>query len=413
MNSEKKSKSAIFIMPRNSWSWEGSEALWITTAGWASAAKRKLGKAIIVTPDRIANPAEVWNYPLLREKGKSVRRKKYGLVPSFCRTLFKDLMIWKNLRTWKLQQQDDFINGENVAFVWEKHDLFFGPGKKLSEKLNVPLISYVHAPVVWEASKWGVKRYLWGKWLEKIEAVSLRKADLVAVVSEEVKKKVMAMGISDEKILISPMAVEPRLFIDNDERAFRLKEEFQLEGKFVIGWTGSFRKFHGLDHVIKAFKRVSEEHPDTVLMLVGDGAERKDAEKLTKKLGLSEKVIFTGRLQFLETPKYISQFDIAVVSARSAEGFHYSPLKLREYMAAGKAVLAPNAGEIPITFEDEENVKLFNAGNIESLEKGMMFLIEHKDQKEKIAKNGKNLILRSGTWDQELDKAMNFLKMKL
>lgn len=411
MNSEKRSKTAIFIMPRSSWSWEGSEALWITAAGWASAAKERLGNAVVVTSDRIAKPKEVWNYPLLRERGNPVKRRKYGYVPSFCKTFFNDLVVWKNLRNWKILQKD-FLQSENVAFVWEKHDLFYGPGKKLSEKLNVPLISYVHAPVVWEASKWGVKRYFWGKWLEKIEALSLRKADLVAVVSEEVKKKVMAMGISEEKILISPMAVEPSLFIDNDETAFRLKEEFQLEGKFVIGWTGSFRKFHGLDHVIKAFKRVSEEHSDTVLMLVGDGAERKEAEKLTKKLGLSEKVIFTGRLQFLEIPKYISQFDIAVVSARSAEGFHYSPLKLREYMAAGKAVLAPNAGEIPHTFKDEENVKLFNAGNIESLKEGMLFYIENKGRKQVIAENGKRMILDTGTWEKELDKALNFLKIR-
>lgn len=411
MNSEKRSKSAIFIMPRASWSWEGSEALWITTAGWASAAKRKLGDAVVVTPDRIARPTEVWNYPLLREKEKSVPRKKYGYVPSFFKTLFKDLVIWKNLRNWKLQQ-DVYANGEHVAFVWEKHDLFFGPGKKLSEKLNVPLISYVHAPVVWEANKWGVKRYFWGKWLERIETLSLRKADLVAVVSEEVKKKVMKMGISEEKILISPMAVEPGLFIDNDNTTLRLKKELKLKGKFVIGWTGSFRKFHGLDHVIKAFKKVSEEHPTTVLMLVGDGAERKGAELLTQNLGLSEKVIFTGRLQFLEIPKYISQFDIAVVSARSAEGFHYSPLKLREYMAAGKAVLAPNAGEIPLSFKDEENVKLFNAGDIESLEKGMLFYIQNSDKIQEIGEKGKKLILGSCTWDQELEKALKFLKIE-
>ena len=398
-------------MPRGSWSWEGSEALWITAAGWASAAKERLGNAIVVTSDRIAKPQEVWNYPLLRKRRKAVGRKKYSYVPSFCKTFFNDLVVWRNLRNWKIFQKD-FLKSEDIAFVWEKHDLFYGPGKKLSEKLNVPLISYVHAPVVWEASKWGVKRYLWGRWLEKIEAVSLKKADLVAVVSEEVKKKVMAMGISEAKILISPMAVEPKLFSDNNGKILKLKKKYKLEDKFVIGWTGSFRKFHGLDHVIKAFKHVSEKHPHVVLMLVGDGAERNDAEILIEKLGISDKVIFTGRLKFLEIPKYISQFDIAVVSARSAEGFHYSPLKLREYMAAGKAVLAPNAGEIPHTFNDEDNVKLFNAGNIESLEKGMLFYIENKDKAQEIGENGKKMILQSCTWEQELDKALNFLKIE-
>lgn len=408
MNSEKRSDTAIFIMPRSSSSWEGSEALWITAAGWASAAKRKFGNAIVVTSDRIAEPSEVWNYPLNQKSGRQVAKRRYSYFPSFCRTLFNDLVVCKNLMDWKLLKSD-LLQGKNPAFVWEKHDLFFGPGKKLSQKLNVPLISYVHAPVVWEASKWGVKRYWWGKWLERLEAQSLRKADLVAVVSEEVKEKVMTMGVAEEKILISPMAVEPQLFSENKQLSQEINEAYKLKDKFVIGWTGSFRKFHGLDHVIKAFKKVSDKHPHTILMLVGDGAERQNSERLVKKLGIHDKVIFTGRLKFLEIPQYISLFDVAVVSARSGEGFHYSPLKLREYMAAGKAVLAPNAGEIPSTFQDEQNVKLFNAGNIESLKNGMLFLIENDDKKQEIAQNGKQKILGSGTWEQELEKAMNFL----
>lgn len=411
MNSEKKSKTAIFLMPRSSSDWEGSEALWITAAGWATAAKKRLGNAVVVTSDRIAEPGEVWNYPLLREKETVRVKNKYKYVPSFCKTIIKDLIVWKNLRNWKILQEDS-LQTKDVAFVWEKHDLFFGPGKRLSEKLQVPLISYVHAPVVWEASKWGVKRYFWGKLLEKIEAMSLQKADLVAVVSEEVKKKVIAMGVAEVKILISPMAVEPELFSGNKDALIKLKAEYKLQDKFVIGWTGSFRKFHGLDHIVKAFKNISDVYPEAVLMLIGDGAEGKNIKRLVENLGLSEKVIFTGRLPFLEIPKYISLFDVAVVSTRNKEGFHYSPLKLREYMAAGKAVLAPNAGEIPSTFQDEENVKLFTAGNIESLKEGMLFFKENKNKRQEIAKKGKEKILRSGTWEQELEKAMNFLKLE-
>lgn len=411
MNPEKTSKTAIFLMPRASSSWEGSEALWITAAGWASAAKKKFGNVLVITPDRIASPTEVYNYPLLPKNQKTVKKKRFGLVPVFLRIFINDLLIWKNLRNWKTLKS--FDRGKNFSFIWEKHDLFYGPGKKLSQKLNIPLISYVHAPVVWEASKWGVKRYIWGKWLEKIEAKSLKRADLVAVVSEEVKIKVLTMGIPEEKILISPMAVDPQLFLNKDDLSQVIKEKYNLQDKFVIGWTGSFRKFHGLDHVIKAFKNILSKYPFTVLMLIGDGAERKKCELLAEELEIRDKIIFTGRLPFLEMPQYVSLFDLAVVSAKSGKDFHYSPLKLREYMAAGKAVLAPNAGEILYVFKDEENVKLFEAGNITSLETGMLFLIENREVKQKIANQGKKKILHSGTWDQELKKALDILKIEL
>lgn len=407
MNRKNSFKTAVFIMPRSSCSWEGAEALWITAAGWASAAKRKLGDAVVVTKDKVAEPKEVWNYPLLPGKNAKFKRRRFSLVPSFLKILVNDLFTWRNLKNWEVLEELNFKDGK-PHFIWEKHDLFMGPGKKLSVKYDVPFISYVHAPVVWEASKWGVKRYGWGKWLENIEAKSLKGADLVAVVSEEVRQKVLEMGIPKDKILISPMAVEPQLFADIDSAG--LKRELGLSGKTVIGWTGSFRKFHGLDHVIKAFKQVSESDPEAVLMLVGDGSERRNSELLVKKLGIQEKVIFTGRIKFLAVPEYVSLFDIAVVSARSAEGFHYSPLKLREYMAAGKAVLAPNAGEIPETFEDEKVLKLFNAGDIDSLAAGMLFFIKEKEKRKIIAANGKERIINTGTWDIELEKALAHLE---
>lgn len=406
MNLKNSYRTAVFVMPRSSCSWEGAEALWITAAGWASAAKRKLGGAIVLTKDRIADPQEVWNYPLIHNK-KVYKRKSYSLVPAFLRVFANDLFTWKNLKNWEIVNELE-LNEKQLYFIWEKHDLFEGPGRKLATKYNVPLISYVHAPVVWEASKWGVNRYIWGKWLEYIEANNLKKADLVAVVSDEVKQKILEMGIPEKKILISPMAVEPELFENVNPEVLRKK--YNLEGKTVIGWTGSFRKFHGLDHVIKAFGKVSEKHPKSVLMLVGDGAERRDSETIVKKLKLEDKVIFTGRKKFLNVPDYVSLFDIAVVSARSAEGFHYSPLKLREYMAAGKAVLAPNAGEIPHNFEDEDVLKLFNAGDINSLAEGMLFFINEEMRRKTIAANGRNKVLNTGTWDIELEKALEYLE---
>lgn len=398
-------------MPRSSSSWEGAEALWITAAGWAAAAKKILGNAVVVTSDRIAQPDEVWNYPLL-SKRKKTERKRYEFIPPFCRTMVSDILTWRSLKNWKIL---DSIHNENseISFVWEKHDLFSGPGRRLANRLKVPLVSYVHAPVVWEASKWGVKRYFWGKWLEKIEAENLKKADYVAVVSEEVKQKVLEMGVAEKKIFISPMAVEPTLFNRQDPFLNEVAGLDKFRDKFVIGWTGSFRKFHGLDHVIKAFREISQKYPHAVLMLVGDGSERKASEALVNKLKISDRVVFTGRKQFLEIPKYVNTFDMAVVSARESEGFHYSPLKLREYMAAGKAVLAPDAGEIPYTFRDEVHIKLFRAGDIESLRRGMEYFISNEDKREQIATNGKELALKTSTWEVELEKCLRFINDKV
>lgn len=406
----KNKKVAIFIMPRSSSAWQGAEAMWISAAGWASAAKKKFGNAIVVTSDRVGKPDEILGYPLPPKSGQVKRQKRFlFFLPTLLKTFFNDLLVWKNNLNWKILDDLDYEKDE-VAFVWEKHDLFPGPGRKLAKELQVPFISYVHAPVVWEASKWGVKRYGWGFCLTKLEALALRKADYVAAVSEEVKSQLIKMGVSPEKIFISPMAVDPGLFPEKGSGKKELQKKLKLENKFVIGWTGSFRSFHGLEHVVKAFRNVLERHPECVLLLVGDGADREKTEKLVRKLGIQDNVIFAGRKPFTDIPKYISVFDLAIVSAESAEGFHYSPLKLREYLAAGRAVLAPDAGEISSIFENEVHLKLFQAGDVQSLEEGIEYLMINESKRIAIAESGRQLALRTSTWEVELEKALRFFE---
>lgn len=383
--------------------------MWISAAGWAAAAKKEFGEAVIITSDRIAEPSEVLNYPLSK-KNDSCRQKHFSsFLPVVLRTFISDLIIWKNNQNWKIVDQLDYSNDE-VAFVWEKHDLFPGPGRRLAKKLNVPFISYVHAPVVWEASKWGVKRSGWGYFLGRNEAQSLKKADFVAVVSEEVKQKLIEMGVTPERIFVSPMAVDPDQFAVNKIETEELQSKLKVKEKFVIGWIGSFRSFHGLEHVIKAFHNISRRFPECVLLLVGDGSDREKTEDLVREYDLKEKVIFTGRKPFTDIPSYISVFDMAIVSAKSAKGFHYSPLKLREYLAAGKAVLAPDAGEIPHIFQNEVHLKLFQAGEVKSLEEGIEFFLKNPQKRMEVAECGKRRALKTSTWTVELEKALDFME---
>ncbi|SKC82961.1 glycosyltransferase family 4 protein [Ohtaekwangia koreensis] len=398
---------AIFIMPRSSSDWAGAEALWITVAGWAAAAARALGDAYVLTTDRIAKPDEVIHYPLAARNIKQGRQGQLSRwIPLMLITLIKDLLLWRKSRRKSNYSYPLPFNAEHINFIWEQHDLFPGPGREMANKYKVPLITYVHAPQVWESAKWGVNRFVWGWFLEKfVEAPALKRSDLVACVSQEVADKLEKMGIPKNKILISPMAVDPYLFKKNQD-AKSLKESLRLSNKTVIGWTGSFRNFHGLDLLVKAFNQVHQSHPDTSLLLVGDGFEKVNIEKLVEELEITDAVVFAGRQAFAQIPSFVSIFDIAIVSARSSEGFHYSPLKLREYLAAGKATLAPRAGEIPSLFMHGETVMLYTAGEINDMATKLTELISNVEFREEISKRGMEYILSNGTWDFELQKSL-------
>lgn len=406
----KKAKTTLFVMPRSSEAWRGSEALWITVAGWAAAAERKFGKAYVLTTDRITSPKEVLKYPLGKapQISKSGNKKLSSFLPTILITFLKDILLWKSSKNkahfdYKLP---DLENG--VSLVWEQHDLFPGVGYELAKKHNAPFVIYVHAPQVWEASKWGVKRSGWGKFLERREAKSLKRADIVACVSIQVAEKLKEMGIHESKIIVSPMAVDAHLFTDINSQ--KIIDAYNLKDKFIIGWTGSFRSFHGLDILIKVFQKVHNSINNSCLMLVGDGAEKEEIIKMAEDLGISDAVIFTGKKSFTEIPTYVNAFDLAIVSARNAKDFHYSPLKLREYLGAGKATLAPNAGEIPKMFEDDIHLKLYKVGDIEGTAQNIIQLYNDKGKRDFIAMKGREHILKSGTWDIELEKLMNKIR---
>ncbi len=401
-------KTGLFIMPRSSSDWRGSEGLWITVAGWAAAAERKFGKAFILTTDRVAPPKDVLQYPLGAPKTNNSKSKKFSsFLPLVLITLIKDILLWKSSVN-NAHYDYEFPNMENgVSLVWEQHDFFPGIGYKLAKKHNVPFIIYVHAPQVWEAAKWGVRRPVWGKLIEKMEIKSLKRADIVACVSQQVADKLIRMGIPENKILISPMAIDGYLY--SDVNSDEIKEEYNLYDKFVIGWTGSFRGFHGLELLVQTYKMVKDSIPNAHLLLVGDGMQMEEIKALVRDLNLQDSVSFPGRMSFLKMTKFVHTFDLAILSARKESEFHYSPMKLREYLKAGRPTMAPNAGEIPLMFKDDVHLQLFKIGDIEGTAQKIIALYKNKEKRESLGNRGKEYILKNGTWDVELEKLMTRL----
>src|SRR5690606_37514562 len=138
----------------------------------------------------------------------------------------------------------------------------------------------------------------------------------------------------------------------------------------------------------------------------GDGFERATLTQLVSDLDLGDSVIFAGRQPFAKIPKIISVFDIAIVSARSAEGFHYSPMKLREYLAAGKPSIAPRAGEIPETFRDGVHLLMYEAGDIEDIAEKMGMLLGDAALMRRLTEGAAEYVRGNGTWDVELTRVL-------
>jgi glycosyltransferase involved in cell wall biosynthesis len=130
-----------------------------------------------------------------------------------------------------------------------------------------------------------------------------------------------------------------------------------------LGFVGFVRQWHGLDRVLHGLAAWSGA-PRLDLTVVGEGPARVDLESLAAGLGLGGRVHFTGLATRDDVPRLVAGFDIALQPASVP---YASPLKLFEYMAAGRAIVAPDQPNIREVLEHGRTALLFDPANPEAM----------------------------------------------
>jgi glycosyltransferase involved in cell wall biosynthesis len=395
-------QGAVFVMPRRSTEWADAPGIWITAAGWAEAARRRFGHAWVVTRDCVAIPDETVAFTRPRPKVTTSGSRRRIPAPVVVRTGVKDVVRMRTARRLDDVGEQPEWNDVDLRLVWQHHDLFHTAGEPLARRHGIPLVSYVHAPQVWEAARWGVKRPGWEHLLERHgDRPQLLRSDVVACVSEEVVDEVVRLGVDRARTIVSPMAVDAERF-SPEVSGENVRRRYGLEDAFVVGWTGTFRKFHGLEIALEAFARFLRSVPKARLFLVGDGSERGTVEELARSLGIEDAVVFNGAAAHEDLPQCVAAMDVTIVTARVGEQFHYSPQKMREYLAVGKAVCAPRIGDVARTVTDGVDALLYEAGDVDGLVSHLERLHGDRELRGRLGAAGRILMLRTGTWDVRL-----------
>jgi glycosyltransferase involved in cell wall biosynthesis len=343
-----------------------ADAVWVTIANWADGFQERYGHAEVFAGTTAYSPDEIRARCFTTSPQGSQRklsRFRQSFIGKLGETFAKDLRWFLEERKTVNLVTERF---KDAPFIWQHHDLFQTHGLRLAKQLGKPSVLFVDAPYVWESKKWGNARVGW-EWFASRwgDAHPCRKADLVLVVSEEVKRAVLNLGVDESRILITPCTVSPTNF-DHAQGA-DVRRSLGVTDNFVIGWVGSFRKFHSLDLLVDAFIDIASTMPAAKLLLVGDGPERIRLQEKTNALGLGDRIIFPGNIPNTEIASYISAFDLAVLPSQSNEEFHYSPLKLREFFAAGVPVIASAVGDVKQVIKESEGGWLVSPGSKEAI----------------------------------------------
>lgn len=239
-----------------------------------------------------------------------------------------------------------------------RHSLFSVAGAELARALGLPHVLEVNAPLSEE------RRRYWelslAELAERAERSAFAAADVLLAVSEAIRSYVVRQGADPGRVAVMPNGVDPRRFHPEVDPS-PVRERYQLQGKLVVGFVGSLKPWHGVAMLLDAFDGVrtiladpnhragdSARTLDALhLLVVGDGPERAALEQRAHALGLGGQVTFTGLVSHDEVPHYVAAIDIAVAPYLAVDGFYFSPLKVMEYLAAGRPVVAPMLGQIP------------------------------------------------------------------
>jgi len=391
---------AIVIMPTTLAGEHGPVAAGMSTAGWARGFGRALGVAWVVTPSGVIDPDELRrraSNPSLASTPRAWWRRH---IPVVAKTAIKDIREWRRARAFRVESSA-WSDGD-VALVWQRHELFQTAGPRLAVALGVPSVLFVPAPLVWQASQWGVQRPGWGRSIERLgERAPMRAADIVACGSATVAEQVARLGIDDRRIVITPTGTDPEFFAtfrDRDRESTRRR--LGLDGRFVVGWIGSFRRFHALEQAVDAVSGL--EH--ATLLLVGDGPERARIEQLARDRRV--RLVCTGTVPHDDIPAHLAAMDVALVLAATDAPFHYSPLKLAEYLSAGLAVIAPRAGELPSQLRDGVDAVLVKPGDTDELATALRRLQRDPAVRRRLGEAARATAADQWSWDRSVERVL-------
>lgn len=287
-------------------------------------------------------------------------------------------------------------NAHRPDFVYERYNLFMFAGLWLKRLTGVPLVLEVNGPIFEERSQHdGLSLKGFAAWAQ---GVAWRGVDYVLPVTEVLAGYVRRYGVPDNRIHVIPNGINPVRFADG-LAGKDIKAEYGLQERLVLGFTGFIRSWNALDRVIELIARDNGQH-NLHLLVVGDGPARQEITALAQTRGVGDRLTITGVIGRDDVADYVRAFDIALIPGVTK---YASPLKLFEYLALGRAIIAPDTPNIREILTDGENAVLFatHSGKEDAFAGAILRLCADPAMCKQIASGAKATIDAQGlTWSR-------------
>jgi glycosyltransferase involved in cell wall biosynthesis len=281
-------------------------------------------------------------------------------------------------------------------------------GMSAARAFNIPYVVFCDAPMHYEYSLFWKQYQTYGLLGRHYERLMLKRAAHVTCLSDTFKGYLVNYGIPADKVSVVPNGADLALF-DEMPPNQDLVEKYNLKGKTVAGFVGSFNFFDDVNIVGNIFKRLCRKFSDLLLLFVGKGKAGEQLQSVLSDEISNNQAVFTGALPHMEAMEHLGLMDLVFSPYKGDYLFYGSSMKIIEYMAAGKPVIATALGQIKELIHHGCNGMLFDWQEYETLEALFQKLIENKELRLKLGNSARETIANGWTWKHQALKIEKIL----
>ncbi|MEW6380571.1 MAG: glycosyltransferase family 4 protein [bacterium] len=355
---------------------------------------RKIGHDVVLLDDSHDNSnGKVASYRNLYQRIiKRYLPEQLAVIPRDIYDIYRDKVIYR-------KKVESFVEKNQPEMIFERFTPMHTAGLEVAKRKKIPIIMEVHSP--WEevGEYFSTESLPW--YSKNVYKNALLGADAIIVVSSSMKKYLCdRWGACEDKIHVIPNAVDQEFFHPViPGKIEKIKDKYHLHGKKIIGFIGSMAPYHGLNYLIEASKEVVQQEKNVIFLLIGSFRKEEAKKAVLDEIdnyGLQDYFLFTGKVNYLDIPSYIDCMDICVLP--SGNNWYGSPIKLFEYGARGKLVIAGRLSPIEDVIEDSREGILFDPKSPKDLARKILYALREHDNIKDMGLQLQRKISANHTW---------------
>jgi len=227
----------------------------------------------------------------------------------------------------------------------------------------------------------------------KIDEANLKTCSRAFVISQEVGEKILKWNptIETHKIVLMPSGSNTTLFRPLGKLECRSFLKLNVARKY-IGFIGTLLHHQGIDTLIDAAPYILNKEPPSVFVIVGEGPMKEVWMERAEQHGVRDYFIFLGQIAYEDMPGWIGAMDICIAPFLRSAGLR-SPVKIFDYMACGRPVVASKVKGTTDLFADTSAIELVEPENPEMLANAIIDLLSNQEKAKSMGQKGRALIV--------------------